>query len=188
MQVPLEIAFHNLQSSQTLEREIRKRTEKLESRYGRLTACRVRIEVPHRSHRTGDLIDVRIELSVPGRELVVTNGARHARERYSAPGPLTVIREAFKAAERQLKDFKRQIGGEVKRHDTMFLGRVTQLNPDEDHGFLLSTDGSQLYFHRNSVLSGDFDQLAVGDAVHYVETVGDTGPIASKVRPANPSG
>jgi hypothetical protein len=33
------------------------------------------------------------------------------------------------------------------------------------------------------VLSGDFDNLKAGDSVHYVEAVGDTGPIATKVRP-----
>jgi len=32
------------------------------------------------------------------------------------------------------------------------------------------------------VLCGDFDALKRGDELHYVEDVGDTGPIASKVR------
>jgi cold shock CspA family protein len=39
-----------------------------------------------------------------------------------------------------------------------------------------------LYFHRNSVLSGDFDHLSRGDEVHYNDDIGDTGPIATKVR------
>jgi hypothetical protein len=38
------------------------------------------------------------------------------------------------------------------------------------------------YFHRNSVLAGDFDALRRGDEVYYVEDMGDTGPTASKVR------
>jgi cold shock CspA family protein len=41
-----------------------------------------------------------------------------------------------------------------------------------------------LYFHRNSLLSGEFDHLHRGDEVSYVEDVGDTGPIATKVRVA----
>jgi hypothetical protein len=32
------------------------------------------------------------------------------------------------------------------------------------------------------VLLGDFDRLKRGDEVFYVEEMGDTGPIASKVR------
>ena len=39
-----------------------------------------------------------------------------------------------------------------------------------------------MYFHRNSVLAGDFDSLERGDNVTYVESTGDTGPTASKVR------
>jgi cold shock CspA family protein len=32
------------------------------------------------------------------------------------------------------------------------------------------------------MLSGDFDTLERGQEVHYVEDIGDTGPIATKVR------
>jgi hypothetical protein len=59
---------------------------------------------------------------------------------------------------------------------------VVELTPDADHGFLLTREGGLLYFHRNSVLTGDFDRLDRGDEVYYVEDIGDTGPIASKVR------
>jgi cold shock CspA family protein len=38
-----------------------------------------------------------------------------------------------------------------------------------------------LYFHRNSLLAGDFDKLKRGDEVRYVEAMGDTGPTARKV-------
>ena len=47
----------------------------------------------------------------------------------------------------------------------------------------VAEEGTQLYFHRNSLVNRDFDRLKVGDRVHFVETVGDTGPIASKVWP-----
>ena len=59
---------------------------------------------------------------------------------------------------------------------------MAEINPDEDFGFLITASGGLLYFHRNSMLSGDFDALERGDAVYYVEAVGDTGPIATKVR------
>jgi aspartate/tyrosine/aromatic aminotransferase len=93
----------------------------------------------------------------------------------------TPVFGAIKAAERRLLDYKRKQRGEVKPHDESFAGQVTQLYPQEDHGFLLTHEGTQLYFHRNSLMQRDFDALKVGDRVHFVETVGDTGPIASKV-------
>ena len=64
---------------------------------------------------------------------------------------------------------------------TQVSGQVSQLYPNEDHGFLLTHEGTQLYFHRNSLVQRDFDELQVGDRVHFVQITGDTGPIASKV-------
>jgi len=63
-----------------------------------------------------------------------------------------------------------------------YLGQVVELTPEKDFGFLLTAPGGLLYFHRNSLLNGDFDRLKVGTEVYYVEEAGDTGPIAKKVR------
>jgi cold shock CspA family protein len=62
------------------------------------------------------------------------------------------------------------------------MGQVAELAPEKDHGFVLTKEGGLLYFHRNAVLVGDFDRLRRGDAVSYVEEVGDTGPMATKIR------
>jgi ribosome-associated translation inhibitor RaiA/cold shock CspA family protein len=188
MQMPLEIAFHNMQPSDAVEAEIRKRTEKLDKMYDRLVGCRVSVEGLHKQHRTGNIYEVHIELMVPGQNLVVSREPHKAKERYANPDVYASLREAFKAAERQLKDYKERQRGEVKPHDAMLPGRVAQLVPDQDHGFLVTPAGTQLYFHRNSVMDG-FDQLKPGDPVNFVETTGDTGPTASKVwrGPANPN-
>jgi cold shock CspA family protein len=61
-------------------------------------------------------------------------------------------------------------------------GQVAEMRPGEDFGFLMTPDGGLLYFHRNSLLSGDFAALKRGDEVSYVEDMGDTGPVAIKVR------
>jgi hypothetical protein len=53
MQMPLEIAFHNMQPSDAVEAEIRKRVAKLEKVYERLVGCRVSVEGLHKQHRTG---------------------------------------------------------------------------------------------------------------------------------------
>jgi len=58
---------------------------------------------------------------------------------------------------------------------------VAELTPEKNQGFLITNEGSLLYFHRNAMLSGDFDQLRRGDEVYYVEDFGDTGPSATKV-------
>lgn len=182
MDIPIEIVFHNMPSSETVEAEIRDRVDKLDRLYEHLTGCRVSVEQLHRRHQTGNLYDIHIELRVPGSELAVTREPHRARERFADPDLGVALRDAFRTAERRLLDYKRRQHGEVKLHDDeLAAGQVSQLYPDEDHGFLLTPAGSQLYFHRNSLVNRNFDTLQVGNKVHFVETVGDTGPIASKV-------
>jgi ribosome-associated translation inhibitor RaiA/cold shock CspA family protein len=187
MQVPLEIAFHNIESSDWAEREIRTRVAELERIYDRLVSCRVRID-----QRNKDLSGtippvVHIELGIPGRgEIVVSHEPDRLLRKYQHPDLHKAINEAFRVAERRLYDLKEQLDDRSKgvAHDaeSQSLGQVAELTPEEDFGFLLTKEGSLLYFHRNSVLSGDFDRLSRGDQVHYNEAVGDTGPIATKVR------
>ncbi len=172
MDRPLEIAFHGIASSDEVEAEIRQHVDKLERRFGHMIGCRVAVELLHRQHRTGNLYDIRVEMEVPGGELVVSHAPHHPRQKFAQPNLPAYLRDAFRVAERRLTDFKRQISGEVKLHE-------------EAHGFILTHEGTQLYFHRNSLLDGEFDRLQVGDRVHFTEADGDTGPIAYKVWPAS---
>ncbi len=187
LQVPLEIAFHNIASSEWAEQEIRARVADLERIYDRLISCRVRID-----QRAKDLTGtippvVRIELGIPGRtDLVVSHEPEHLLRKYQHPDLQNAINEAFRIAERQLLDLKEQRDDHAQgvAHDAenQSLGQIAEVTPEQDFGFLLTKEGGLLYFHRNAVLSGDFDDLKRGDEVHYNDDVGDTGPIATKVR------
>jgi ribosome-associated translation inhibitor RaiA len=181
MDTNLEIAFHNMETRPELEEFIRERAEKLEKLYDRLIGLRVAIEHQHRQHKTGNIYDVHIELMVPGSDLVVSRQPKKAKERYANPDVRTSIRDAFQAAERQLKEYKAKLRNDVKPHDPEQPGRVAQLYPDENHGFIMTNTGTQLYFHRNSCINVDLEDLKSGEPVKYVEAVGDTGPTASKV-------
>ena len=187
MQVPLEIAFHHIERSEQAENEIRTHVADLEKIYERLVSCRVRID--QRARDVSGTIPpvVRIELGIPGHgEIVVSHEPDHLLRRYKHPDLRSAINEAFRKAERQLLDLKEQRQGRTKEphHDSenQSLGQVADVDAGGEFGFLLTKEGGLLYFHRNSVLAGDFDQLRRGDAVYYVEDIGDTGPIASKVR------
>jgi cold shock CspA family protein/ribosome-associated translation inhibitor RaiA len=186
MQVPLEIAFHNIKSEKWAQELIRTRVVELEEIYGRLISCRVRVD--QRAKNSSDTIPpvVRIELGIPGRkELVVSHEPEHLERKFQRPDLRNAIHEAFRIAERQLRDLKEQRERRTKEqhHDSenQALGQVAELTPEKDQGFLITNEGSLLYFHRNAMLSGDFDQLRRGDEVYYVEDFGDTGPSATKV-------
>jgi cold shock CspA family protein/ribosome-associated translation inhibitor RaiA len=187
MQIPAEIAFHNLDSIPWAEEEIRARIAKLEKIYERLITCRVRVDQRARN-ATGTIPPVvRIEMSVPGRnDLVVSHEPDHLQQKFQSPDLHNAINEAFRIAEDQLAEYKRQLDdhGREPFHEveSQALGQVADIDPDGDFGFILTNTGGMLYFHRNSVLSGDFDKLERGDEVYYVEEAGDTGPTASKVR------
>ena len=187
MQVPLEIAFHNVESSAWAEDEIRARVAKLEKLHDRMTSCRVRVD--QRANNSNGTIPpvVHIEIGIPGRaDIVVSHEPDHLQRKFQAPDLHNAINEAFRIAEDRLAGLKAKLNGRTKEghHDAenQFLGQVAEMTPGEDFGFLLTKGGGLLYFHRNSLLAGDFDVLERGDEVYYVEDMGDTGPVASKVR------
>jgi len=185
MDRPLDIAFHNLDSSPSLEAEIRQQVDRLEERYGRIIGARVSIEALHNQHQTGNLCEVHIVLSLPGRELVVSHEPHRARERYAHPDIRTCVRDAFRAAEKQLESFKGKLRSTVTPPSAdAVAGQVSLIEPGADHGFLIDNTGTQLYFHRDSVTNGRFEALRRGDPVHYVLERGDAGPVAVKVRVA----
>ncbi len=187
MQVPLELAFHNVEHAQWADDDIRARVAELETLYGRLTSCRVRVE-QRAGNQHGTIPPVvHIALGIPGHEeIVVTHEPEHLQRKFQRPDLHNAIREAFRIAERRLRDLKKLRERRTKEphHDSenQSLGQIAETAPERDHGFLLTKEGGLLYFHRNALLSGDFNKLSRGDDVYYVEDVGDTGPIATKVR------
>ncbi|MDQ2801900.1 MAG: HPF/RaiA family ribosome-associated protein [Pseudomonadota bacterium] len=187
MERPLEIAFHNMDRSAALEALIREQVDKLDRRYGRLIGCRVSLEALHRQHQSGNICECHIVLSIPGRDLAVSHGPHHAKENHANPDVRVSIRAAFAAAERQLKEHKDKLRVDTSPPSGSALaGQVTQLLPGEDHAFILTNTGSQLYFHRDSVSNARFEDLKPGQLVHYVEEQGDGGPVATKIRITEP--
>ena len=55
--------------------------------------------------------------------------------------------------------------------------------PSPTTDFIAASDGREIYFHRNSVTDGKFDDLKVGQEVRFSEAAGDKGPQATSVRP-----
>jgi ribosome-associated translation inhibitor RaiA/cold shock CspA family protein len=186
MQVPLEISYHNIPKSQAAEDEIRAHVAELEEIYDRITSCRVRVD--QRADNANHTIPpvVRIELGIPGhKKLVVAHEPDHLQRKYQTPDLSNAINEAFRIAERRLLDLKETRKTEAREPaesgEQRFFGQVAEMYPLDDYGFLLNKEGALLYFHRNSVLAGDFDYLTRGAEVYYVEEDGDTGPMAKKV-------
>lgn len=178
MQQPLQITFRNMDPSPGLETAIREKAVKLEALYDRITGCHVVVEQPHRRHHQGTLYHVRIDLTVPGEELIAR---RDPPEHHAHEDAYVAVRNAFDAIKRQLQDHVRRTRGVVKAHAEMPEGRVARLFAADGYGFLETLDGRSVYFHANAVLGAGFDALQPGDTVRFVEEAGAEGPQASTV-------
>lgn len=108
MQTPLQITLRDMEHSDALDQHIREKAEKLDRVYHRLMGCRVVVEQQARHKQQGKQFAVGIDMTVPGKEIVVNR--QHAEDPYVA------LRDAFDAAKRQLEDFARAQRGEVKAH------------------------------------------------------------------------
>lgn len=112
MQNPLQITFHGIDHSEAVETRVREKVAKLEQFFDRITSCRVTIESNHKNssnlHHKGDAFHVRIDLTVPGSELVVKRDSDEHEDVYAA------LKGAFQAMERQLKEYVARSRGDVK--------------------------------------------------------------------------
>ena len=178
----LQIAFRNMEPSPAIEAKIRERAEQLEQFFGRITSCRVVIEAPHRRQRQGQLYHVRVDLKIPGHEIVVK---RDPAEHHAHEDVYVSIRDCFDAARRQLEDQVRRQRGDTKIHEVPGHGRIASLVAEKDYGFIEAGDGMEVYFHRNAVANHGFDKLTVGEEVRFAMHLGEgeKGPQASSVVP-----
>jgi len=180
MQTPVELEFQEMVASPVIEELIASHVKKLEQRYGRITACRIVVKGPGNRHQTGGLYEINIRLALPdGREVNIGRTPK-ADERHSDL-PFAV-NDAFKRARRRLQDNARRMEGMVKKHEGQPIGTVVRLDPAGEFGFLRSSDGEEIYFHRNSILDGAFSDLAVGSRVMFADEIGEKGAQATTVK------
>lgn len=195
MTLALQITYRNLDRSDQIDHRIRAEAAKLNKFYPRIESCRVVVEAPEGHHRHGNVNHVRIDLGVPGGELVTTHepGLQSSLQRAEAAKTAKhmevdaphksisrAIHDAFKSARRQLQDYVRRQRGDVKVHPQQ-RAQVSEVFPEQGYGFLETPDGRQVYFHKNSVLHGSFGRIKVGTTVSFAEEQGERGPQASTV-------
>jgi ribosomal subunit interface protein len=171
-----QVTFRDFPSavpSASLELLIRKHIEKLNRFYDRISSCRVVVEFAQKHKHQGKLFNVRIDITVPGKELVVTR--KVDQDIYVA------IRDAFKAIQRQLEEHSRKRHGRVKSHNDVMHGRVARMIPQEGYGFIEGTDGNEYYFSMTNVSYPQFSQLTIGDAVEYFSEQQGEGRLALHV-------
>lgn len=173
MKKPLQLTLRNIASSEALETDIRERMEKLERFHPHIVGCHVTVEVPHRHKHQGRCFNVRIDLTIPGGEILV-NRDLHA-DLYVA------LRDAFDAARRRLESHQERQRGDVKTHEPSWQGRIARVYPEEGFGFIETPDGRELYFSAENLVNETLDRLTAGAQVQFIEDLGDEGRQAKRV-------
>src|SRR4029079_8233450 len=121
MDTPLHLTFRDFPPSDALAEAARRRADKLDGIFDHIVACKVAIEAPHRRHQHGKRYRVRVEIVVPGSELVV---ARNPADDITHEDAYVAREAAFDDAERMLQEHARQVRGEVKRRNGSPHARV----------------------------------------------------------------
>ena len=105
MKTPLQVTFRNIGPSEAIEARIRERAGNLEHHFDGIVGCRVVVEELHRRHRKGNHFQVRVDVTVPGAELVAT---REPDAHHSHTDLYVAIRDAFDAMDRRLIEHARR--------------------------------------------------------------------------------
>ena len=105
MQQPLEIVFEDIEPSDAVRARLNEEMDKLLQYNDRITSARVVLAKPHHKHQKGNNYQVRIVLSLPGIKDVIVN--QDPGDDQSHDDAYITIRDAFRAARRQLQDADR---------------------------------------------------------------------------------
>lgn len=180
MQIAPEIIFHDVERSEWVETYIIERLGRLERYAEGITRCRVTLAQEVASHNKGNRYSLMVEVRLPPNHDLAAKKQKVVHEMHTQLPAL--INQAFSAIESQVKKTAQLRRAEVKRRDAEPRGLVASLSPEQGFGFIKSFDNRDVYFHRNSVLHGDFERLAVGTEVRFSPEEGEKGLQASSVQ------
>ena len=109
MTIPVQITFRHMESSAAVETRVRELAGHLGVFSDRIQSCRVVVDSPHRHHHQGKVYNVKVQLELPGEDVVVD---MERPDRTDHEDVYVVLRDAFDAARRQLQQRMSSLRGE----------------------------------------------------------------------------
>ena len=116
MQKALQVLFRGMEQSEAITESIEQKANKMERLNKRITSCKVVVSSPHNHHNKGKQYEVNIDVGVPSHNIVVHQTGEDV---------YVTVRDAFSAAERQLKAMSEKSKSKTK---------VKEMNLVEDAG------------------------------------------------------
>ena len=173
MKLEPHVQFRGMEASRGLEANALEHVRRLESFAPDIMACRVSIELEQKHKHQGRPYGVRIDLTLPGHELVVN--------RVQDEDVYVALRDAFDGMRRQVEEVVRMRRGDEKKHPVPLRGEVLRIDDEGGFGFIGTADGNEYYFSRDNLVSTPFEHLGVGDAVQFIPEVAAQGLQAKRV-------
>lgn len=173
MKQPLTIQFHGMEASAAVETKAREFAARLDGLAPDLMACRVHIDLEQKHKTQGRPYGVRIDLTLPGHELVVN--------KVQDEDVYVALRDAFDSMKRQLDEVVRKRRGEEKQHALELRGQVVRLDTDSGTGYIRTADGDEYYFSRDNLAGVPFENVLTGSTVEFLPDAGKQGRQAKRV-------
>lgn len=112
MTIPVQITFRHMETSSAVETRVRELASHLGVFSDRIQSCRVVVDSPHRHHHQGKVFNVKVQLALPGEDVVVD---MERPQRDGHEDVYVVLRDAFDAAKRQLQARMASLRGDETR-------------------------------------------------------------------------
>jgi ribosome-associated translation inhibitor RaiA len=110
---PVQISYHGMEPSDALTELVHVRAAQLEHVSDRILSLRVLVDAPHHHHRHGNHYRVRIEVTLPGHDIVI---GHDVEERDADEDAYQAVRHAFDAARRRLIAARARDQGKARAH------------------------------------------------------------------------
>jgi ribosomal subunit interface protein len=172
--IPFKITGKDFEVTEAIHNVTFDHVQSLSRFYSRIHEVDVSFSEPHCSQRKGRIFQITIRLHIPGPDIVVS---REPARNASHEDFYVALSDAFEVAKRRLEEQVRKMRGFVKQHNgALPHAKVFKLFGEDGFGFLRTPEGREIYFHKNSLVSGRFGSLKIGTEVRFSEELGKKGP------------
>jgi cold shock CspA family protein len=185
MSIPLQLTFRNTDRSKWIEEAVEAELIKLEKFSDQIQQCRVVIEKSNNHHHKANIFHVRVSMIVEGKEIIVS---KESASESAGKDVHTALKHAFDVIPKKLEKLDRLDDPVHLRHckkreyyTIIEHAQVARVFTEDGFGFLQTTDGNEVYFEKDSLVGGLFDQLLPGTDVAFAAEAGRDGPVVSWV-------
>lgn len=166
-----EITFPDFDPSDAIRADIEKYLVKIEKLYDKIIFCHVSVRAPHR-HQRKHIYHINIQLEIPGEDIIIN---KEPEKDYSHTDIHLAIRDAFNSLKRSLRKRVKGKKTKLKTIETHDYAMIKSFDSNQGFGFVADSSGREIYFHKNSIINFNPDELKPGLKVKFVEEPGEKG-------------